>query len=409
MNLNLKFGGKMAERSRVYAKRLGGRQSQKGFTLVELITAMTVLILILGIIAAATNSARSTMQRSQVEIGAFAVARSAFEDMSAKLSQATLNTYWDYYDSTGKSRGSYAAAGAGNVATSFIPNTYGRTSDLHFWIKQNTQQPYCGQEVYFQTPVAYSPTSNYQDTQGLQNAGSFYVEYCPDTYRPTSSPALIPAGTPNKWRYRLMQGLEPTENFSVYSNMATVLTTQAAPTTTAWTWNQYIKNGGTTITVNNSVTPSQSNVVPIADNVIALVVWPREPLRMDSLGYNLAVTPTAASATYPYDSQADMNQLPTSAKAQNLYDEQLPPILQLTVVVIDEASAARIATNTSTEPSQIKTAFANAKAISGATLFTLEANYNNDLTNLTAQLALAHINYRVMTTYVVMRESKWSQ
>jgi uncharacterized protein (TIGR02599 family) len=408
MNFARKFGTKTGYRPGDGLTTFRAGRSRNGFTLVEMLTAMTVLLLILGIIAAATNSASTTMKRSQADIGAFAAARTAFENMSQKLSQATLNTYWDYYNAAGLSRGAFASADAKNGTTTtggFVPATYGRTSDLHFWVRRNTQQYSCGQEVYFQTPVAYSSTSYYQDTQGLLNAGGFYVEYCPDSYRPNP----IANAAPVKWRYRLMQGLEPTENFSVFSNVSAVLATEVQPTATSWTWINNVMNENTGGGGAGAGTIS-TNAVPIADNVIALIVWPRLPIRIDPNGNTI-------TTDYTWNSKNDMNKLPTSTTLQKPYDEQLPPIVGLTAVVIDEASASRIATNTSSEtvlagPSG---AFAVAKTNSGTpgtTIFSDVTNPNQlnlDLNALSTELAKRHINYRILSTYVVMRESKWSQ
>jgi uncharacterized protein (TIGR02599 family) len=412
----------------------GRHGAKSGFTLVEMLTAISVLLLILGIIGAATNGARTTMQRSTTEIGEFAAARSAFEDMSQKLSQATLNTYWDYFDATGKSRGYYAAAG---TTSSFVPATYGRMSDLHFFVRQNTQHYCFGQEVFFQTPVAFSSKSYYQDTQGLMCACSFFVEYCKDTLRP--NPLATGA---NKWRYRLCQGLETSDKFAVYNNVSAVLAagtqpaaTQGQSSSTTGSWAGAPPTGlGATVTgwTTNIINESDGGAgpnsgaltlwtAPVADNVIALVVWPRLPLREDPNGSTLnGLCETAASVgstttDYSYDSQGDLNVLPTSTKPQQLSDEQLPPIVQLTAVVIDDASATRIATDTKHEPAAIANAFTlgatDAGNATGVPLFSnsTQTQYNKDLAALAARLALYKINYKIFNTYVVMRESKWSQ
>lgn len=419
----------------------------------EMLAAIAVLLIILGIIGAATNGARTTISRSTNEIGAFAIARSSFEAMTQKLSQATLNTYWDYYAANGWSRGSYAGADAANGTTTisgFVPATYGRASDLHFFIRQNTQQYFNGQEVYFQTPVAYSNKSGtaaaYRDTQGLLNNCSFFVEYCPDsTFRPTT----IGASAPVKWRYRLMAGLESTEYFQTYKNVALWQASQKSPlgqsqpsstailtssvgfpavwpsgTPVGWAWTQYIHNEtgptGPGTGPNTGAITSALNVTPIADNVIALIIWPRLPVREDPTG-NL---PTSLTKDYTYDSQADLNVLPTTTSPQNPWDEQLPPVVQVTAVVIDEISAARLAATASGKnvPTNLKNAFLFAGTDAGYSnsgytastkswLFTISTQdqYTKDLIALGNRLSQFKINYKVLNTFVVMRESKWSQ
>ena len=119
--------------------------------------------------------------------------------MSQKLSQATLNTYWDYDNPV-------------------IPTVYERQSDMQFLVLQNTQNSGYGQEVYFTTPATYSPDATLRSTDGLLNACGYFVEYGPDT---SFTPTTLTGSTTKyvtHYRYRLMQGLEPTENLALYAN-----------------------------------------------------------------------------------------------------------------------------------------------------------------------------------------------
>jgi uncharacterized protein (TIGR02599 family) len=363
------------------------RQRLNSFTLVEMMVATLVLVILMGIIATTMNSARITMTRAQANIGAFATARSSFENMSDKLSQATLNTYWDYYNSTGSKR-------TDANFTTFVPATYGRASDMQFLVRQNIQNSGYGHEVYFQAPVAFSTNANYISTQGLLNACGYYVQYCSDaSYHPS---VVATATQPSHTRYRLMQGMELTESLSVFNDIAGASFSSEGSSPT---WISNIKNSGST-TINSS-----TYVVPVADNVIALIVWPRQPLRQDSAGTALLDPTTHA---YTYNSQLDYGSLPTSSSAQKVWDDQLPPIVQLTMVVIDEPSAARIEAN-STLRTSLETILSSGS--NGSALFLDATKYASDLAVLTNFLntSTPKLNYQVLNSSVIMRECKWTQ
>ncbi len=349
------------------------------FTLVELLVAMSVLVLLLAIIAAATQGTALAVHKASGKLSTYAAARSAFDTINAKLAQATLNTYMDYYATN--------ASGVGYLQTNtatFVPTIYGRASNLQFLVKQNANPAVgfnaagtasgtgYGQEIYFQCPDAYSTDSAYQSEQGLLNACGYYVQYCSDSgFRPS----II---TSSRWRYRLMQAIEPTESLQVLAD--------AVSDNTAWTGN--IANTGPGATL-------AADAIPLADNVISMVIWPMLPSALDATGTSLA-------PNYIYDSQlSPAPALNGGVVVQPLTAHQLPPIIQVTMVVIDEASAARIDTKSSTPPTVIE------NALQGK--FVSASKYAADLASVENSLSASHIGFEVLNTSVVMRESKWSQ
>jgi uncharacterized protein (TIGR02599 family) len=420
------------------AKTVTTRRAKRGFTLVEMMAAIAVLMVLLVIIAMATTGARTTITRSQATLGAFATARTAFENLTDKLSQATLNTYLDYYGFTQAasvsgpmvSRGVFMAQHGSE--TTFTPQLFGRCSDLQFRIMQNQQHSYYGQEIYFQTPAAFSATTAYQSTQGLLNSCSYFVQYCSDAgssgYRPGAGPGnptnILPGAA--NWRYRLMQGLEPSENMSTYSITTAAVnasSSSVASQTTYLPWQTNIQNKGSSSTL-------ATNVVPVADNVIMLSFWPRLPLKNDAAGTGQQLLGGYDGTTkYIYDSQVNiLNMFSTYNPGattpviplQKPWDEQLPPIVEVTMVVIDEASAARLASTVTTpgnEPALIASTSlvggvpAGALIHNGANSYTTTTGANTLATDLQATenaLIAAHLNFRIMSSYVLMREAKWS-
>jgi uncharacterized protein (TIGR02599 family) len=279
------------------------------------------------------------------------------------------------------------ASGAGYLQTNtatFVPAIYGRASNLQFVVKQNANPMVgfnvvgasgstgYGQEIYFQCPDAYSTDPAYQSAQGLLNACGYYVQYCNDS---SFRPSIISG---SRWRYRLMQAIEPTENLQVLAD--------ALSDNTAWTAN--IANTGP----GAALAP---DAIPLADNVIAMVIWSMLPTGADGTGIRLA-------PNYIYDSQlSPAPALTGGGVVQPQTAHQLPPIIQVTMIVIDEASAARIDTKSSTPPAVIE------NALRGR--FIAANNYAADLAAVEGSLSAGQIGFEVLNSSVVMRESKWSQ
>lgn len=321
-----------------------GRRPCEAFTLVEMLVGCAVLLLLLVLLMTATTQTSNTVRQASARVDAFQTARTAFDTVSQKLSAATMNTYWDYYDANNNKRTT-------NNAATFQPARYGRASDLHFLVQNNGRY---GHSLYFETPEAISADATKDQTMGLLNALGYYVQFGGDDgYRP----AVLP--NQKRYRYRLMQTLQPTENLQVF---------------TGANWTNGMAN----------------YAWPLADNVIALIVWPRRSVVEDAAGTNI-------SPAYVYDSRIA---LPASASIPpSIQYAQMPPTVQLTMVVIDEPSAIR-QTPGSDEPTAIK------NALEGK--FTDVTRYQSDLTALQDALTAAHINYRTFNTTVTLRESKWS-
>lgn len=301
--------------------------------------ATAVLALLLAITLATFNQTIATLGQASSKASSFQTARTAFDLMSKTISQATLNTYWDYYDAGGARR-------TEANASAFIPAAYGRASDLPFVVQQNETY---GQSVVFAAPGSRDASSGRQGTQGLLNLCSYAVRFGSDqSFRPSSYTGPI------SYRYRLMQAVQPRDDgVVVFSNTGT-----------------------------NWISGVTARELPVAANVIALIIWPRLSPLEDPDG-------TKLSSNYQYDSLG----------GPALQLAQLPPVLQVTMVVIDEVSANRLISGT-TPPSAIENALSNR--------FLVVAKYDSDLKDLQADLLKAGIKYELFTTAIPIRESKWS-
>ncbi|HSI86047.1 MAG: prepilin-type N-terminal cleavage/methylation domain-containing protein [Candidatus Methylacidiphilales bacterium] len=321
------------------------RNNSRGFTLVELMVAVGILALLLTILASMTTSVSRTIRQASAEMTSLTTARSA-TDLGQKISLATLNTYYGY-----------------NSASN--PTRYIRLSDLQFIIQPNTRGAGMGQEIYFVSPLSFSTAQPVAGLQNLMNACGFFVQYNNnDTFRPS------PTDQP-KWRYRLMQGFERTENLQLFKTAPARWVTGSPGGGLPWL--QTI--------CNDSIV--RTNVTPLADNVIALVLMPQ-----DASG-------TVLTTDYKYDTARD-----TSLATQPVTENQLPPNIQMTLITISETSATRLDTNSSTEPAAIK------DALNGR--FVKTSDYQTDIEQLSKALTAKNISFRIFTSSIPMRESKWS-
>lgn len=361
---------------------LSRSRAKGGFTLVEILVAATITVILVAILLRITTLASTTVNLSTQALTAFTSARSAFDIMTQNLSQATLNSYYDYYDASGNRR-------TNSNVNSFAPATFGRASDLQFIVRANQQEARYGQEVYFQSPRAYSTDAALQSSSGLLNACGYYIVFGGNQlYEPTAVTGQIAAGkTAEKYRYRLMQAMEPTEKFKVFTSTAVSSNTDQ----TTWLTN-----------IQNPPTQGSAYVAPLADNVIALVVWPRMSVNDDNTGFKLL----PGNYAYTYDSQGNVAPkaptTPGQIYSQAITADQLPPDVMVTMVVLDESSAAQMAVASgASAPTKLESALLNK--------FATADQYSNDLTALANNLTALHLNFQFFSTTVSMRESKWTQ
>ncbi len=337
---------------------------RSGFTLLEVLAAVTLLAMILVMTGSIISSSSRAWRQANSKIETFQDARAAFDVMSARLSKAALNTYWDYYDSSRK------PFRLSSSPSTFVPDQYGRYSDLHFLCGPASALipvlppgivSVATQAVFFIAPTGLSSNTDYSALPGLLSACGYFVAFGNDD---ASKPGFL--SSPSRYRWRLMELSAPAEKLSVFT------------TATGDTW---------------ATTPlSQGQVRAVADNVIALIVWPRLSTLDDPAG-------TQISSDYTYDSRTSLAWSGTPPR-QPAQAHQLPPNLQLTLVVIDETSARHIENGTA-PPAEITGALSG--LFSGSV-----TQYANDLKTLQDRLSDKNIGFRVFSTTVSLRESKWS-
>ena len=282
---------------RPIARRQSPIEKTSGFSLIELLLAMAVLALMAVMMLSVTSSAQKIAKQTTSRTEQFREGRRAFERINQRLSQATLNTYWDYVDSSGRPRTT-------SNATTFTPNKYARMSELRY-LQTNSSSltapgggTMVGNSVFFQAPLGKSDTLS--GLNSLLNTTGFYIKKSDDS-------ALRPATvSESKTRYRLFELTEPAENLTIYS------LTSGNPTTTSTAW----------YTTPLAVT---GNSRRLADNIVALL--------FQAQYQNASGTPTSA---FNYTST------PRGLSSQPIEENNLPPTVRVTMIALDETSARRV-------------------------------------------------------------------
>src|SRR5437870_731932 len=106
-------------------------QSTQAFTLVEVMVSTVIVVILAGILISATDMTAKSFARTSSKIEQFSEARRGFEVMTRRLAEATLNTYYDYYDSANQPRPIFNGDPSNanySASRNFVPVNYGRQS-----------------------------------------------------------------------------------------------------------------------------------------------------------------------------------------------------------------------------------------------------------------------------------------
>lgn len=311
-----------------------------GFTLLELLVGVILLVILTSLSLSIFTATTSAWRANKARMSAFTEARVAFDTFTRRLSQATLNAYWDYDNRD-------------------APTRYLRESELHFIQgKASALLPALSNtstdSVFFVAPLGITDNPSYQSLAKMLTACGFYVRFGDIATRP----AFLDGKVETPFRFRLYQFLQPGERLSIY----------ASHQRTAW-FQDDLANWS----------------FSMADNVIGLILRVKDP-DTSVVSYSYDSRP----ATYPDDPPA-----PSPA------DNQLPPVVSATLVVIDEDSARRLAEKFGNDPPPVL-------PDSGA--FSIPANYEEDIAHWEAKLKgfAPKIAYRIFTADIPLRGAKWS-
>lgn len=255
-----------------------------GFTLLEVLVAFTIFALLLVLVVSATSQVTAVVGGSRTS---FQEARTAFETMNRVLSQAVLNTYWDY-DSVQD------------------PRQYLRASELHFVVGQADEltglSGTSGGAVFCQAPLGVVRRPELKGHTSLLNTVGFYVRYSESG----DVPDYLSTTKPTTAAHRLWMFLEPAEDSSVFEEFNA---RAQAPSSLEWF------RAGMNSNTHHHV---------LGNHIVWLLI---RCTHRDAEGNPVV--------SYAYDSRT----LPGDGPGQQARLHQFPDSLQLTLLAIDERTA----------------------------------------------------------------------
>jgi uncharacterized protein (TIGR02599 family) len=334
--------------------------SKPAFTLLELMVSMTVLSLIMLLVFQMLDTTQKTFQSSRARASTFKEARVAFEGITRRVGQAMLNTYFDYKYPNNNPLGT--------------PTGYERKSDLHFISGRASTLlrgvKYSSHCVFFQAPLGFSLRPENQSLGSLLNSWGYFIERDNDDDQVPQFLKSYNGMDSSRERYRLMEFRPPTENMEVYG--------------------ANLRNRYSIDWFKNQISLSSAGGVPfsrpLAENIIALII---EPKRSEKTGTAAVLAPR-----YEYDSR----RFQKSNSPRDETKHQLPPLIEITMVAIDERSVIR---NEQMNGGSLE-------ELVSTSLFNNAASYEADLQTLENSLVEKRITYRVFNETVAIRASKFS-
>lgn len=375
------------------------------FTLVEVLVSTAIIALIMIVLVQIVDQTNRTWRYTTEKIEKFQEARDGFESMTRKLSQATLNTYWEYLGIISGGSSDLKPRSKNVNSTdyqNFIPQMYGRMSELRFIcgpmtgaksivVGGSTNSPFHG--IFFQAPFGEVDGTDPEERSlnNLLNTWGYFLEVGDDDNRPTFISTQV---APKRWRSRLMEFSQPALNMALND-------TPYIDTTTNW--------------FSSALKVSNAPKRMLAENVVALIFLPK--LSKQDEDYRVLNTkkPIYLSPNYSYDSTLTLNDGNTASGANDLGGvnpkNQLPPLVQVTMVAIDERSAARFMDTHPGQPLII--------GPSQGSLFTANSDKmenpktasdaGGDLARYEQALIDMRLTYRIFSTNVSIRGAKWSR
>lgn len=340
-------------------------KSPDAFTLVEILVSTAVVALLLVILLSITSQVTTMYRHTTSRVEQFRQAREAFDAINRRLGRATLNPYWDYDN---------PSTPTNYVRQSELRFASGRTETVAGSVPSGKRWPTHG--VFFQAPLGTSEPgqTTLSGLNSLLNTWGYFVEFGSDAaFRPS-----ILDGSPvqPRYRFRLCELIQPADELSIYQ-YTSGKDSSGQPKNLTYAGSDWFSG---TITQTASSRP----VHVLAENVIALVLLPRLSTQEDAAGTRLA-------PDYLYDSTTTRSDADINPK------NQLPPLVQVTMVALDETSARRLETATTMPDLGLDQLFQTAD------------RFETDLGTLEKTLRDKHLSYRVFTGGVRLKEAKWSK
>lgn len=359
------------------------------FTLVELLVSVAVIAVLMLVLTQVLSGTQKAWGHAKARTEEFREARAVFEAIAARLSQATLNSYLGYKMD----------------ATSGQPLLYQRQSELHFVCGPSAtllgaQQPCSGHAVFFQAPLGeslQSSTSGTVSPEGLENllnGWGWYVTYGTDLPR---RPGFLEASAvnPERKRFRLMEFRQATEKLSLFRSItpkAPASSTPAPAVVMPQPWIEVQTSRDELYQWFRSELASNSE--PLAENILALIIQPVLPTMTGAGGVDTTIAPN-----YIYDTRR--HQWPDVTTLAEECRHQLPPMVRLTLVALDEGDWGKLDTPAADALAD------KLRELTNTSCFTTASKYEEDIKKLETELVNLRLTHRVFSTTVQIPAAKF--
>lgn len=326
---------------------------------------MVVLAIMMMLIAQIIGTTQRSWRAASSRLSQFREARIAFDTITRNLRQATVNPYRDFHYTNGAGINKNIPPSDkpteppdGFVKISELAFISGQASKLVSKATKTLGSP-SGHAVFFQAPLGVTDTKAYENLKNLLCTRGYFVQYGPDTpYLPSGLKSRLSS----KSRFRMMEYQPPAENNSIYEGSDTLGIAKDSWYDIQEADLKYLR--------------------PVSDKIPVLVISPRFTAGSDSVMVNgVKQNPTDIASNYSYDSR----------DAGGIFKSELPPLVRVTMVAVDDASLDILETKAQADDNVLEAAKAS---------FTNADRYESDMSVLKAWLGKLKINYRIFESYV---------
>lgn len=385
------------------------RGNSPAFTLVELMVSVSILIVLMLVITQVIGLVQRNWVRTNARVSQFREARMAFDTLTRNIAQATLNTYWEnaFDVLRNDSLGQQVTRARSNRRQSELQFVCGPTTRL-LTAASGNRGNYPGHAVFFQAPLGVTrlvaSTGSQANTENMVNllcGRGYFVEYGDDTpYRP---PFLNQINSvPPRFRLRLMEYSPTAEMNRIYAESFRLI--DPADRTKTKNSRLWFQDALTATVQQNETIASRAFTRPIAENILALVISPQ--VETSATGTGGVSQPFAIAPQYEYDSTLIRSPGAALIGGQQGTQHQLPPLLKVIMVVLDQRAAETLSGNETLRQKVLDQT---------SSLFTAAVNYDADLEGTTAEpgklrqlLTTNRLDYRVFATTIALKQGRWS-
>jgi uncharacterized protein (TIGR02599 family) len=382
-------------------------RARVGFTLVELMVSVTVLVILMLVVANFVSLVQRTWVRSNSRVSQFREARIAFDLLTRNLAQATLNTYWENeFDNLGNdSAGQIITKARNYIRQSELQFVCGPTVGAGGLFSSGSTQDFPGHGAFFQAPLGVTslvaaPASTAADTENLVNlmcGRGYFVEWGSDeSFRPGFLSQV--QSVPPRFRLRLMEFSPTAERNLIYSPALRPIVEHSKQ------WFQGAITSG--VEDGDETAATRAFTRPVAENILCLVIAPQTSATGAVFsGGSAGSSPHAIAPQFIYDSTLINNPGAGSSVSQGTR-HLLPPILKVSMVALDHLAGEQFSARQDLREEVISTI---------GSLFNNASSLQSDLEGtpeepgtLKKLLLEKRLNFRIFTTSIPLKQARWS-